>query len=75
MSHPCPCCAGHGCEECDSTGRRYHEGFDVDGLTIMVSGSGDGLTPELRNAFAAIGKAAMAKINADALQGEQPDAD
>ena len=61
MSRLCPYCEGGGCEECDQTGRRYRECFEVDGIQVAVSGSGDGLKPELRAAFASIAKAAIAE--------------
>lgn len=53
----CSFCEGRGCEECDRTGRRYREGFDVDGVTVTVWGSGEGLTPELRDAIALFARA------------------
>jgi hypothetical protein len=56
MSRPCPLCEGHGCEECDQTGKRYRESFEINGVPISVSGSGDGLKPELREAFALLAR-------------------
>jgi hypothetical protein len=59
----CPLCGGVGCEECDHTGVRYRQTWDApDGVTISVTGSG-AFNPELAEAFEAIAKAAVEKLN------------